>query len=175
MVALAVRVNLGSPVIFHQERPGLGEKSFKLSKFRTMTDATDKEGKMLSDEERLTKFGAWLRSTSLDELPEDMPVFALETGGTDINEFKFPWILVNEDPRYVPVSTKDIINDEICILSHLNKSIDKPRYKGYGELSKEDRDYVQNFIYAGIERTSLLFLKKYFQSKKQLIFCSLGC
>lgn len=78
-----------------------------------------------------------------------------------INEFKFPWILVNEDPRYVPVSTKDIINDEICILSHLNKSIDKPRYKGYGELSKEDRDYVQNFIYAGIERTSLLFLKKY--------------
>lgn len=78
-----------------------------------------------------------------------------------INECKFPWILVNEDPRYVPLSTKDILNDETCILSHLNKSFTRQRCKGYGELSKESRDYNQSFIYSGIERTSLLFLKKY--------------
>lgn len=68
--AVLVRVNLGSPVIFKQERPGLHEKSFYLYKFRSMTDARDKNGKLLSDEDRLTKFGRRLRSSSLDELPE---------------------------------------------------------------------------------------------------------
>lgn len=75
VVALAVRVNLGSPVIFHQERPGLGEKSFKLSKFRTMTDKRDENGELLPDKDRLTSFGAFLRKTSLDELPELWNIF----------------------------------------------------------------------------------------------------
>ena len=70
VTALLVRVNLGSPVIFKQKRPGLNEKIFTLYKFRTMTDARDKEGNLLPDEVRLTKFGKLLRSTSLDELPE---------------------------------------------------------------------------------------------------------
>ena len=70
IIAILVKINLGSPVIFTQERPGKGEQIFKLYKFRTMTDAKDKNGNQLSDEERLTKFGKWLRSTSLDELPE---------------------------------------------------------------------------------------------------------
>lgn len=70
IIAIMVKINLGSPVIFTQERPGKGEHIFKLYKFRTMTDAEDKNGNQLSDEERLTKFGKWLRSTSLDELPE---------------------------------------------------------------------------------------------------------
>lgn len=70
VVALLVRMKLGSPVIFCQERPGKGEKIFKLYKFRTMTEATDENGKLLPDEERLTKFGEILRSSSLDELPE---------------------------------------------------------------------------------------------------------
>ena len=61
---------LGFPGIFRQERPGKDEKIFKLYKFRTMTDAKDKKGKLLPDEKRLTKFGKFLRSTSLDELPE---------------------------------------------------------------------------------------------------------
>ena len=68
--ALLVRVRLGSPVIFHQERPGYHEKIFKLCKFRTMTDARGADGALLPDEQRLTRFGKMLRSTSLDELPE---------------------------------------------------------------------------------------------------------
>ena len=68
--ALLVRFKLGSPVIFKQERPGLDEKIFTLYKFRTMTDEKDENGKLLPDDIRITKFGRFLRSTSLDELPE---------------------------------------------------------------------------------------------------------
>ena len=70
VVAILVRVRLGSPVLFRQQRPGLHGKPFELIKFRTMTDATDADSKLRSDEERLTAFGSLLRSTSLDELPE---------------------------------------------------------------------------------------------------------
>ncbi len=70
IVAILVRIKLGSPVLFRQERPGKDEKIFKLYKFRTMTDARDEEGNLLPDEIRLTKFGRLLRKTSLDELPE---------------------------------------------------------------------------------------------------------
>ena len=68
--ALAVRVGLGSPVLFRQVRPGLDGRPFQMLKFRTMLDARDAEGNPLSDAERLTRFGRWLRGTSLDELPE---------------------------------------------------------------------------------------------------------
>ena len=70
ILAILVRVKLGSPVLFTQERPGKDEKIFRLYKFRTMTNAVDKNGKLLPDELRLTKFGKMLRATSLDELPE---------------------------------------------------------------------------------------------------------
>lgn len=70
IVAVLVRINLGSPIIFKQERPGLNEKIFIMYKFRTMTDEKDENGDLLPDENRLTKFGKFLRSTSLDELPE---------------------------------------------------------------------------------------------------------
>lgn len=70
ILALVVRVNLGSPVLFTQERPGKDGKIFKLYKFRSMSSAKDKNGNLLSDKERLSKFGLILRSTSLDELPE---------------------------------------------------------------------------------------------------------
>lgn len=69
-VWVLVRMKLGSPVLFCQERPGLNEEIFKLYKFRSMTDERDKEGNLLPDEVRLTSFGKLLRSTSLDELPE---------------------------------------------------------------------------------------------------------
>lgn len=70
IVAILVKIKLGSPVLFKQMRPGFNEKIFPLYKFRTMTDERDENGELLPDEVRLTKFGKWLRSTSLDELPE---------------------------------------------------------------------------------------------------------
>ena len=70
ILVILVRIKLGSPVLFCQERPGYNEKIFKLYKFRTMTDKRDEKGNLLPDSERLTRFGSMLRSTSLDELPE---------------------------------------------------------------------------------------------------------
>jgi len=75
VVAVLVRCKLGSPVIFCQERPGKDEKIFKMYKFRSMTDARDEQGNLLSDEVRLTRFGRLLRATSLDELPELWNIF----------------------------------------------------------------------------------------------------
>ena len=75
ITAILVRVKLGSPVIFKQDRPGLNGKVFKLYKFRSMTDKKDEKGNLLPDEERLTHFGKVLRSTSLDELPELFNIF----------------------------------------------------------------------------------------------------
>lgn len=70
ILALLLRVKLGSPVLFRQLRPGLAAKPFILLKFRTMTDAHDAQGQILPDARRLTEFGSWLRSYSLDELPQ---------------------------------------------------------------------------------------------------------
>ncbi len=70
ILMILVKVKLGSPIFFKQDRPGKNGKIFKLYKFRTMTDAKDKDGNLLPDSERLTSFGKLLRSTSLDELPE---------------------------------------------------------------------------------------------------------
>lgn len=70
VTAILVRVKLGSPVLFTQDRPGKDEKIFKLYKFRSMTDERDEKGELLPDDVRLTRFGRTLRSTSLDELPE---------------------------------------------------------------------------------------------------------
>lgn len=81
IVAVLVRVKLGSPIIFKQPRPGKNEQVFNLYKFRSMTDERDSEGNLLPDEVRLTKFGKLLRSTSLDELPE---VFNILNGDMSI-------------------------------------------------------------------------------------------
>ena len=70
IMAILVRTKLGAPVLFRQQRPGLHCKPFVMYKFRTMTDARDSQGNLLPDEQRLTRFGQFLRSTSLDELPE---------------------------------------------------------------------------------------------------------
>ena len=75
LVALLVRIKLGSPVIFKQKRPGLNEEIFEMYKFRSMTDERDENGELLPDEVRLTSFGKKLRSTSLDELPELINIF----------------------------------------------------------------------------------------------------
>src|SRR5688572_25730095 len=70
VLALLIRANLGSPILFTQERPGLRGRPFMLYKLRTMTEARDEGGKHLPDADRLTRFGAWLRKLSLDELPQ---------------------------------------------------------------------------------------------------------
>lgn len=81
VIAILIRIKLGSPIIFKQPRPGKNGKIFNLYKFRTMTDERDKEGNLLTDEQRLTNFGKKLRSTSLDELPE---LFCILNGDSGI-------------------------------------------------------------------------------------------
>ena len=70
VIGIVVRLKLGSPVLFKQKRPGLNGRVFMMYKFRTMTGEKSEDGKLLPDSDRLTKFGEYLRSTSLDELPE---------------------------------------------------------------------------------------------------------
>ncbi len=70
LLALLIRIKLGSPVLFRQQRPGLHGQPFQMIKFRTMTDACGSDGALLPDAQRMTALGRWLRSTSLDELPE---------------------------------------------------------------------------------------------------------
>ena len=98
ITALLVKRKLGSPVLFRQARPGRDEKIFLLCKYRTMTDARDAEGKLLPDKDRMTPFGAFLRSTSLDELPELL------------NILKGDMALVGPRPllvQYLPYYTED--------------------------------------------------------------------
>lgn len=75
ILALLVKIKLGSPIIFKQPRPGRNEVIFEMKKFRTMTNEKDENGNLLSDEKRLNQFGRWLRSTSLDELPEIIEIW----------------------------------------------------------------------------------------------------
>ena len=75
VTALLVRIKLGSPVLFRQNRPGKNEKIFELYKFRSMSNARDEEGNMLPDSDKLSSFGRFIRSTSLDELPELLNIF----------------------------------------------------------------------------------------------------
>ena len=106
IIAILVRVKLGSPVLFVQERPGKinpktgQEEIFKLYKFRTMTDARDENGNLLSDEVRLTKFGKFLRSTSLDEKPEILFNILLGAPGKSLSWVGPRPLLVEYLPRY---------------------------------------------------------------------------
>jgi len=96
-VALLVRLKLGAPVLFRQQRPGLHGKPFTLYKFRTMTDARDAQGHLLPDAERLTAFGRFLRSFSLDELPEMLNVLKGEMSWVGPRPLKMEYL-----PRYTP-------------------------------------------------------------------------
>lgn len=95
VTAVLVKTKLGSPVLFKQDRPGKDEKIFTLMKFRTMTDERDENGELLPDEVRLTKFGKFLRSTSIDELPE---LFNILKG--DMSVIGPRPLLVEYIPRY---------------------------------------------------------------------------
>lgn len=86
IIAILVRIKLGSPVIFKQKRPGINEKIFIMYKFRTMTDERDADGNLLPDDVRLTKFGKLLRITSLDELPELFNILKGDMSAGDCKE-----------------------------------------------------------------------------------------
>ena len=103
ITALLVRVKLGSPVLFKQNRPGRNEQVFQLCKFRTMTDQRDAQGKLLPDEVRLTSFGKRLRSTSLDELPELLNIIKGNmaiVGPRPLLEKYLPWYTQEQHMRH---------------------------------------------------------------------------
>ena len=141
VIAILVRIKLGSPVIFKQERPGLNEKIFTLYKFRTMTDKKDKEGNLLPDSERLTRFGKMLRSPSLDELPEL------------INILKGDMSIVG--PRPLLVEYLELYNEE-----QKHRHDVRPGLTGLAQVSgrnsltweekfKEDIQYIENISLIG--------------------------
>lgn len=156
IVAVLVRCKMGSPVIFKQARPGLNEKIFYLYKFRTMTDEKDEHGNLLPDDVRLTKFGKWLRSTSLDELP------AL------INILKGEMSVVGPRPllvRYLPRYNKH----------QARRHEVRPGFTGYAQVNGRnaiswerkfdlDVEYVDNITFIGdwkiIFQTALKVVKK---------------
>ena len=141
VVAVFVRIKLGGPVLFSQERPGRNEKIFKLYKFRTMTNERDSEGKLLPDEVRLTKFGRILRSTSLDELPE---LFNILKG--DMSIIGPRPLLVRYLPRYnTEQKRRHEVRPGLSGLAQVN---------GRNAISWEDKfkydvEYVENVTFLG--------------------------
>ena len=141
VTAILVKVKLGSPVLFKQERPGLNEQIFTLYKFRTMTDETDENGELLPDEVRLNRFGKLLRATSLDELPEL------------INILKGDMAVVGPRPllvRYLP-----LYNDE-----QKKRHLVRPGFTGYAQVNgrnaisweekfKLDTEYAGHITFRG--------------------------
>lgn len=103
IIALLVKINMGSPVLYSQERIGKNEKVFKLYKFRSMTNETDENGNLLDEQKRLTKFGIALRTSSLDELPELWAILKGEmsiVGPRPLPTYYRPYYLENERKRH---------------------------------------------------------------------------
>lgn len=156
IVAILVRVKLGRPVLFTQERPGKDEKIFKMYKFRSMTDAKDAEGNLLPDDVRLTKFGRTLRATSLDELPE---LFNILKGDMSI---------VGPRPllvRYLPYYTEEerirhTVRPGLTGLAQVSGR----NFLGWDERFAKDIAYVKNVSFVGdlkiIFKTAMKIIKK---------------
>ena len=154
ILAIIVRINLGSPIIFTQDRPGKDEKIFKLYKFRSMSDKRDENGELLPDKERLNRFGRLLRSTSLDELPE---LFNIIKGDMSI-----------VGPRPLLVKYLDHYN------SHDRRRHEvRPGLTGLAQVSgrnamswkekfQKDIEYVDNLTFLMDAKVVLLTIKKVF-------------
>lgn len=154
IVSFLVRVKLGSPILFKQERPGMNEKIFTMYKFRTMTDAKDAEGQSLPDSVRLTKFGRLLRATSLDELPEL------------VNILKGDMSIVG--PRPLLVQYLPLYNQQ-----QKRRHEVRPGLSGYAQVNgrnaiswedkfKLDVEYVDSITFIGDWKIIFLTLKKVF-------------
>ncbi|MED3998181.1 sugar transferase [Peribacillus frigoritolerans] len=154
VVALLVRVKLGSPVLFKQKRPGLKENIFMMYKFRTMTDETDEHGELLPDYVRLTRFGRLLRSTSLDELPE---LFNILRGDMSI-----------VGPRPLLVQYLPIYNNHQKRRHEVRPGLSGlAQVNGRNAISWENKfdldvEYVDNVSFIGDWKIILLTIKKVF-------------
>ncbi|MYL30774.1 sugar transferase [Halobacillus halophilus] len=154
IVAILIKVKLGSPVLFKQKRPGMDEKVFMMYKFRTMTDEKNKKGELLPDCVRLTKFGKFLRSTSLDELPE---LFNIIKG--DMSIIGPRPLLVQYLPLYnAHQKRRHEVRPGLSGLSQVN---------GRNEISWEEKfnldvKYVDNVCFKKDLRIILLTVKKVF-------------
>ena len=154
IVAILVRVKLGSPILFKQNRPGLNEKIFAMYKFRTMTDEKDESGELLPDSVRLTKFGKMLRATSLDELPE---LFNILKGDMSII-----------GPRPLLVQYLHLYNDHQKRRHNVRPGLSGlAQVNGRNAISWEDKfnldvDYVDNVSFIGDWKIIFLTIKKVF-------------
>ncbi|MDM5285516.1 sugar transferase [Peribacillus frigoritolerans] len=154
VVALLVRVKLGSPVLFKQKRPGLNEDVFMMYKFRTMTDERDEHGELLPDNVRLTRFGRLLRSTSLDELPE---LFNILRGDMSI-----------VGPRPLLVQYLPIYNDHQKRRHEVRPGLSGlAQVNGRNAISWENKfnldvEYVENVSFMGDWKIIFLTIKKVF-------------
>ena len=154
IVAILVRVKLGSPIIFKQKRPGLKEKIFTMYKFRTMTDERDKNGELLPDDIRLTRFGKFLRSTSLDELPE---LFNILKGDMSVI-----------GPRPLLVQYLELYNEHQKRRHEVRPGLSGlAQVSGRNAISWEDKfnldvAYVDNVSFMGDWKIIFLTLKKVF-------------
>ncbi|MGC6769609.1 sugar transferase [Enterococcus sp. LJL51] len=152
IVALLVKVKLGGPIIFKQQRPGLNEKVFSMYKFRTMTDERDEKGELLPDDIRLTKFGKFLRSTSLDELPELW------------NIFKGDMAIVG--PRPLLVEYLPLYNEEQCKRHDVRPGLTGlAQVNGRNAISWEEKfkldvHYVRHVTFSEDIKIILLTIKK---------------
>ena len=153
IVAILVKVKLGSPIIFTQQRPGKNEKIFKLYKFRTMTDEKDEEGNLLPDEIRLTKFGRLLRKTSLDELPE---AFNILKG--DMSVIGPRPLLVSYLPYYTEQEKhRHDVRPGLSGLAQINGR----NFIGWDKRLRLDVQYVSNITFKGDVMIILNTVKKF--------------
>ena len=154
ILALLVRVKLGAPVIFKQERPGKDEKIFELYKFRSMTNAKDENGKLLPDSQRLTRFGRILRSTSLDELPE---VWNILKGDMSVVGPR-PWA-VSYLEYYTPEEhRRHKVRPGLTGLAQVHGRTSA----NWDERLKNDIDYVDNVTFLNDMKIIALTVKKVF-------------